>query len=201
MSSFRLSSSPILSLQVPAAPGQTTTAGVTVTERSRVTLCSVLARKGKTAQLIERVRTEFGVELPRTPRRVGGEGLAFIWAGPDQWLALGQGDDGKAFERQLRSTLAEAAALTDQSDGRTILRITGPGVREALAKGVHIDLHPNAFRPGDTAITAVAYINVHFWQVDDAPTFEVAVFRSFALAFWQWLAASAAEYGLETRAR
>jgi methylglutamate dehydrogenase subunit D len=31
-----------------------------------------------------------------------------------------------------------------------VLRITSPRVRDALAKGVAIDLHPRAFRPGDT---------------------------------------------------
>lgn len=88
--------------------------------------------------------------------------------------------------------------MTDQSDGRTILRIGGPRVRDALAKGIHIDLDPSAFKPGDTAITAVAYINVHFWQVDDRPTYDVAMFRSFSVAFWDWLSGAAAEYGLAT---
>ncbi|RYE86794.1 MAG: hypothetical protein EOP19_05950, partial [Hyphomicrobiales bacterium] len=32
--------------------------------------------------------------------------------------------------------------------------------------------------------------------VDAAPTFDVAVTRSYAASFWHWLEASAAEFGL-----
>ena len=60
-----------------------------------------------------------------------------------------------------------------------------------------IDLHPRAFKPGDTAVTCVAHIGVQLWQIDDAPTYEFAVARSLAQSFWHWLEASAAEYGLD----
>ena len=76
------------------------------------------------------------------------------------------------------------------------MRISGPRARDALAKGVHIDLHPSAFLPGDAAVTAVAYIGVHFWQVDAAPTYEFAMFRSFAVSFGEWLVDAAAEFGV-----
>jgi sarcosine oxidase subunit gamma len=70
-------------------------------------------------------------------------------------------------------------------------------VREALAKGVAIDLHPRAFKTADAAATLVSHVAVQLWQVDDAPTYELAVARGFALSFWHWLATSAAEFGLE----
>jgi sarcosine oxidase subunit gamma len=75
--------------------------------------------------------------------------------------------------------------------------VTGPLVRGALAKGVAVDLHPSAFKAGDTAATLVSHIPVHLWQIDDRPTYEFAVARSLAQSFWHWLEASAAEYGLE----
>ena len=59
-----------------------------------------------------------------------------------------------------------------------------------------IDLHPRVFKPGDTAVTTVAHMGVHFWQLDDAPTYEFAVFRSFGEAFWQWLVDASAEFGV-----
>jgi len=97
---------------------------------------------------------------------------------------------------ELRSSLGEAVYVIDQSDSRTIVRIRGPRARDALAKGVHIDLHPRAFQPRDVAMTAVAHVGVHFWQVDAAPTYEFVVFRSFAVAFWEWLVNAAAEFGV-----
>ena len=68
----------------------------------------------------------------------------------------------------------------DQSDGRTIVRISGASARDALAKGAFVDLHQSAFRPGDAAITTIGHIGVHFWQIDEVPTYECAMFRSFA---------------------
>jgi sarcosine oxidase subunit gamma len=170
--------------------------GVIATEVRNAGLALVTARKGQRAPLAETVRSTFGVALPDAPRRVAGHDIAFIWSGPDQWLAHMAPAPAAGMEAEL-TPLAGMAALVDQSHGRTVLRVTGPRVRDALAKGFPIDLHPRAFRTGDTAVTSVAHIGAQLWQVDDAPTYEIAVARGFALSFWHWLEASAAEYGLE----
>jgi heterotetrameric sarcosine oxidase gamma subunit len=97
--------------------------------------------------------------------------------------------------------LAEAfcglAFIVDQSHARALLRVTGPRARDTLEKGLAIDLHPRAFATGFAAATSVAHIPVLLWQVDDRPTYEFAVPRSYALSFWHWLEASAVAYGLE----
>ena len=74
--------------------------------------------------------------------------------------------------------------------------MSGARARDALAKGIPVDLHPGAFGPGDAAITTVAYIGVALWQVDDAPTYEFIVPRSYFIAFHEWLIAAAAEFGV-----
>jgi hypothetical protein len=43
-------------------------------------------------------------------------------------------------------------------------------VRDVLAKGVPLDLHPRSFRTGDVASTLVAYIGVQIQQLDERPT-------------------------------
>ncbi len=173
--------------------------GVIITERTNVAICSVLARKDTQAQLAKIVHKTFDLALPATPRYAAGNAIAFAWAGPSQWLALKDGNDDGAFAQSLRSTLGSVAAVMDQSDGRTILRISGQRARDALAKGILIDLHPSAFGPGHTAITTVAYIGVHFWQIDAVPTYDFAVFRSFAIAFAEWLIDAAAEFGVAVK--
>lgn len=199
MSSFKLAPAATLGSWTIAKGDRTGHPGVVITERANVSLCSVIARKGAGALIADRVRAELGVELPRTPRTSGPGAIEFIWAGPNQWLALSEGNDGRALEQRLRALLGPVASLTDQSDGRSVLRVAGHRARDAMAKGVHIDLHRRAFKPGDAAITAVAYVNVHFWQVDEAPTYDVAVFRSFAVAFCEWLAVAAAEFGVSAK--
>jgi sarcosine oxidase subunit gamma len=169
--------------------------GVIARERSNVALFNILARKGADERLAERAHQEFGIELPETPRCVTKGPVTLIWSGAKQWLAMAEGPEGIALGQRLRTTLVGVASIMDQSDGRSLIRISGPRARDTLAKGVHIDLHPSVFRASCTAITVVSYINVQFWQVDETPTYELAMFRSFAAAFWEWLADSAAEYG------
>ena len=100
-------------------------------------------------------------------------------------------------ETRLAPVFAGLASVAEQSDGRTVLRIAGPKARDVLAKGLPIDLHPRVFRPGDTALTVAALIGVQIWQTNEAPTYELAVFRGFARSFWNFLTESAAEYGCE----
>ena len=119
---------------------------------------------------------------------VGARPAAFLECCKQDPLAVGQ---PRAF-----SQLRDLASISDQSDGRVIIRVGGARAREALAKGVPVDLHPDAFRPGDAAVTTVAYIGVALWQVDDAPTYEFSVPRSYVTAFHEWLTAAAAEFGV-----
>jgi sarcosine oxidase subunit gamma len=155
-----------------------------------------VARKGAEARLSDRVRQVFELELPKTPLHASSAAIAFAWAGPSQWLALAERVEAPAFELRLRSSLAGDASVIDQSDGRTIFRISGPYARKALSKGIHIDLHPRTFKPGCVAITAVSNIITHFWQTDAAPTYEFAVFRSFAGSFCEWILDAAAEFNV-----
>jgi sarcosine oxidase subunit gamma len=142
-------------------------------------------------------RAAFGVALPLTPRRVAIGPLAFIWAGPERWLVLAEDRSSEELARDLATVFAGIAAIAEQGDGRAIIRVSGPRARDVLAKILTLDFHPRAFRPGDTAVTGAAHIEVQIWQVGDEPSYEIAVFRGFAGSFWHWLVASAAEYGYE----
>lgn len=174
--------------------------GLILCERTELSLATLIARKGQAQALAELVKSAYGIDLPSTPRFAGGQlpdgrFLIFVWAGFEQWLALAEG--AQDFERELMLGLGKRALITDQSDGRAVLRLRGPKAREVLAKGIAIDLHPRAFKPGDVALTVAAHIGVQLWQVDDTPTYEIAVARSLAKSLWAWLSASAAEYGYE----
>ena len=174
--------------------------GVTICERANVTLISVIARRDESEALAALVRSAYGIELPGIPRRSGGpmpdgRELSFIWAGPGQWLAYAEGMTGLAGE--LETALGKRAMIVEQSDGRCVVHITGPKARAILAKGIGLDLDPRAFKPGDVALTLATHIAVQLWQIDDRPSYEIALFRSLAGSFWHWLSASAAEFGYE----
>jgi heterotetrameric sarcosine oxidase gamma subunit len=184
-----------------ARPASAQATGVRIELRTDLALATVLVRIGQCESLAQRVRESFDLELPTSPRRSGTGAIAFAWAGPGHWLASSAGETPQAFELRLRSRLSPSAAICGQSDGRTVFRVAGPNARAALAKGISIDLHPSAFEPGDAAVTAVGQIGVHLWQIDSAPTYEIAVFRSFAPAFWQWLNQALSEFGVEVVVR
>ena len=103
----------------------------------------------------------------------------------------------EALARDLAQRLKGLASISDQSGGRTVLRLSGPSARDVLAKGLPIDLHPRSFAPGGAATSTISLMGVQLWQMDDAPTYDIALFRSVSASFWRWLTASAAEFGYE----
>jgi len=191
---------PLSGLESVLAPGRygapDGARGVSLTPHAGLALASIMVRAGKTSELTKRVEDIFGVTLPLTPKRVDTGTIAFVWAGPGQWLAMAEHTDGHTFAQMLQRDLKGRASVIDQSDGRTVLRVGGPKARDAFAKGISLDLHPSVFRTDDTALTLAGHINVHIWQVDEAPTYEIVVFRSFAAALCGWLKEAAAEFGV-----
>jgi len=98
---------------------------------------------------------------------------------------------------ELTAELGQLAAVTDQTDARAVLKLHGPRVRDVLAKGCPVDLHPRAFRRGDTALTTIGGIGTQIWWADVDEAFHLAVPRSMAGSFWSWLVPSAQEFGVE----
>jgi methylglutamate dehydrogenase subunit D len=158
-----------------------------ITERSALALASVMARKGvDAAALTERL----GLAPPEGPQVSRDLAMTLIGVGPGAWLAIGErGPAGWA--AGLGERLAGIASVTDQSSGYVIFRLSGEGAGALLQKGAFIDLDPVAFACGVAATTVIAHIGVILWKADDAPTFDVALFRSFAGSFRDWIAANA----------
>lgn len=172
--------------------------GLSLSLRTGLALASVVARKGSAPALAVCVREAFAIDLPVMPRRAAEGPLAFAWCGPERWLAVMENEDGPTLEFRLRSAFRDLACVSDQSDGRLVLRIAGRSARDVLAKAVPIDFHPRSFAPGSTALTLAGHISVQIWQIDDAPTYDVVVLRSYAADLWQWLVAAGSEFGVAT---
>jgi methylglutamate dehydrogenase subunit D len=189
-----LSRSPLAGVARPGQYGQPGEAGLVVQERTGLQIISLAARRGQGAALVAAVRTAWGLDLPMTPRRIGDGRLAFLWSGRAQWLAIAE--DAGDLESGLGERLGGLASLTDQSDGRSVLRLSGPRARDTLAKGLAIDLHPRAFAPGGTALTLAGHIGVQIWQLDEAPSYEIAVARGYAGSLLGWLLPAGEEFGI-----
>jgi sarcosine oxidase subunit gamma len=169
--------------------------------RTGLALATVMVRKGRADELARRVRERFALDLPTRPCRAVAGAVAFAWAGPDRWLVAAPEEAAPAFVMQLQTALSDLCAVSAQSDGRIVIAVSGPAARAALAKLLPIDLHPRAFAPGDTALTAAGQIGVQIWQLDAPadtdPAYELVVFRSYAAALWHGLVDVAAEFNAQ----
>jgi methylglutamate dehydrogenase subunit D len=177
--------------------------GVIINEVIAAGLASIVARRDRSAALAEAVGSAFGMNLPLAGRWAQGDrlcGLSLVWSGPGQWLACRIPAPADGMEDYLRAAVGSLAAIVDQSHAGMLLNATGRRIRDALAKGLPIDLDPRAFGIGHAAVTAVAHVGVHLWQINELPTYRLLVPRSYAGSFWHWLSASADEYGLEVDA-
>jgi len=172
-------------------------AGVIISELTGLGLATVACRKGQAPALNTTVQKSYGVELPASSRVAQGPKVTFIGYGPGQWLAVSESLANEALAGDLAARLKGLASISDQSGGRTIFRISGPRARDALAKGLPIDLDPRAFPPGSAATSAISHIGVQLWQTDDTRGYDLAIFRSLTESLWRWLTASAAEFGYE----
>lgn len=173
--------------------------GVVIRELTDFSLASVLARRGRSAEAAAAAEQAFGVRLPDGPRLATGYGMSFIGTGPGQWLALSPGCD-EGVETLLGGALGDSVSVFDQSDSRVMLELRGPRVRDVLAKGVTLDLHPRAFATGQAAVTTVAHLAVHLWQAGDEPLYRLLGVRTYFESLWHWLAAASAEYGAQVLA-
>jgi heterotetrameric sarcosine oxidase gamma subunit len=153
--------------------------GVTFSVRHPMSIVTVIARAG---------------QGEATAAALKGHGAQ--WAGPDQYFVLAEGRGEGALYRELKATLSGLASVADQSHGRVIIRIAGPKARAVLAKGTPVDLHPDEFPAGKSALTQMAHVGVHLTRVA-ADAYDLSVFRGFSESFWEWLAGQAGEFGYQ----
>jgi heterotetrameric sarcosine oxidase gamma subunit len=168
--------------------------GLRAAAREGLGLATIIGSREDNEALARRISDVLGIDVPTTPRVSTGREAALVWAGPAQWLLVAEGRD---LLSRIVGGLAGFAAVSDQSDARALIRFSGPRVRDVLAKGCPIDLHPRRFGPGDAAVTSIAHMGVQLWQIEDTPSYDLAVARSMAASFWSWFHVSAAEHGYE----
>ncbi|MCP3463537.1 sarcosine oxidase subunit gamma [Bradyrhizobium sp. CCGUVB23] len=166
--------------------------GVVVEQLDNVVLAIVTARTGKEHAVRTILAEYLGLAVPATSKVARGMTGSVIGLKPGSWMIV---LPKLRLDPVLEEKFSGIAAVTEQSDSRVLLRVRGRYVRDALAKGVTIDLHPRAMCVGDAAVTAVAQIVVHIWMTDEEPIYELAIPRSMARSFWDWFACSSAEYG------
>lgn len=198
MSSSLTSLSALHSLATPGRFGKTEgEAGVTIAERANLGLATLEVRKGQEDGLNTSVRETYGVDLPDGATVAKGKDVYFIGTGPGQWFAVSEAFQNEALAEALAKRLKGQASISDQSSGRAVLRVSGPRVRDVLAKGLAVDLDPRVFGPGSAVTSTISHMGVLVWRAGAAEEYDIALFRSVAESFCRWLTVSAAAYGYD----
>jgi sarcosine oxidase subunit gamma len=147
---------------------------------------------------LKAVEVALEVVPPLDPNTVAeGPEIAALWLGPNEWLVLTPRYQQHKIAAALRSSLGDLfAAVTDVSGAQTVINIRGPRARDVLSKGCALDLHPRVFGPGHCAQTNLAKATAIIRQLDESPSYDIVVRRSFADYLARWLTDAAREYGL-----
>ncbi|WPZ32590.1 sarcosine oxidase subunit gamma family protein [Thalassobaculum sp. OXR-137] len=133
--------------------------------------------------------------LPAPGRAVSVDGLRLLSLAPGRWMALSAGTQD--LMGMLRERCAGAgAALVDQSHGRATLRVSGARVREVLAGGTGIDLHPRAFAEDRVVSTALYHVPVTIDRRLGTATFDLHLPRGYARSLAERLIATGRQYGV-----
>ncbi|MEJ6397777.1 sarcosine oxidase subunit gamma [Yoonia sp. 208BN28-4] len=131
------------------------------------TITSVAPFKGQATAVSKALKSAVGVSFPKPNRSTSAADTRAIWAGLG--VALICGPDAPRLD---------GAAVTDQSDGWAIVRLSGDSAEDVLARLVPIDLRKQVFPSGQTARTMLAHMSVSVTRIDDS--FEVMAMRSMA---------------------
>jgi heterotetrameric sarcosine oxidase gamma subunit len=99
--------------------------------------------------------------------------------GPGEWLAVSETLGAESLARDFAMLDGERLSFFEQSDGRTLLRLSGPNVRRILAKCVPVDLHPDVFAEGHSGTMLCCHVSANVTRTGPN-SFEIAVMRSFA---------------------
>jgi methylglutamate dehydrogenase subunit D len=149
--------------------------------------------------LAEAARPLLGADLPAKIGEVAAAGARqLLKIGPEQVWILGPEPDDLAGPLQA-AIPPTTGAVTPLSHSRTRIFVEGEAARDLLAKGIPLDLHADAFRPGQFALTGLHHTPVLLLRSAE-DRYEIFAMRTFALSVWEWLTDAALPLGYEVAA-
>jgi heterotetrameric sarcosine oxidase gamma subunit len=141
--------------------------GLELAEVPQAQIFSVAPFKGQERAVSAKLKDQIGMGLSAPNRTTGKGAQAVQWFGHGVWLVTADVD------------LNGLAAVTNQSDGWAIVRISGAGVENVLARLVPVDLRAAVFKNGHTARTMLGHMTVSVTRTG-ANAFEILAMRSMA---------------------
>ena len=144
------------------------------------------------------VKSVIGCAFPAAANRFSSAGERHVvWLGPDEFLIICEAGKDAELASTLESTLkTQHCAVTNITDALAAFHLKGTAVRQVLAKGCAIDLHPGSFTSGDAAQTLLSHAAVTMLAVAENELIVICR-TSFAPYLHDWLLDAALEYGFK----
>ena len=121
----------------------------------------------------------FQLDLPISRASLGPRLAARL--GPNEWLLIVEDGKTEAIEAEIAAALGERFhALVDISHRNIGLSVRGAQAADILNAGCPLDLAQAAFPTGFATRTLLGKAEIVLIRADDAPTFRVECWRSFA---------------------
>ena len=146
---------------------------ITLSEVGPGSMTSLAAYNGQGVALSKALKEAHGMTMPNMGKTTGKADARALWFGQGVVLLMGPAP---------APILSEHAAVTDQSDAWTVVRLEGEGAVEVLARLTPLDLCVSEFRRGHTARTEVAHMAASVTHIGKN-SYQIMVFRSFCTIF------------------
>ncbi len=122
--------------------------------------------------------TLLGMESTLAPNAFVSNGASTLfWLGPNERLIYTDSDP-ETIASQWRDQVGTGAV--DVSDYSTVLRLSGPKVRDVIVSGAPFDVHPDEFKVGQCAQTRFGNASILLSNHAETPVFQMQVRWSFA---------------------
>lgn len=141
--------------------------GASLSEVAPEAITSIAPYNGAEVAVSQALEAATGLRLPRPGETLGDSAARVVWTGRGQAMFFGPhpGD------------FTDQAAMTDQSDAWTVLRLEGPAARDVLARLTPVDLRPSVFAKGQSVRSELGHMMVSI-SCTGKETFEIMVMRS-----------------------
>lgn len=164
--------------------------GTRIEELADVTQRQIFARNGQSDALAKAVAGFLKQKKPLGPLQGAERGGVFVCAvGPREYWVAAQGRSAAKAVQELEKAVDALASVFDQSDGRFVIRLSGPGADGVLACGTSLDLQDPTLPAKWGTHTQIEHIPALVLRraSNGTAVFDVSVPRSYAGSFVAWL--------------
>ena len=164
-----------------------------ITEIKDVSIFQIV--KFKNSKIENKIEVD-NLPLPSSLKSSSNSNTRILWLGPNNWLVISSILDLLITEKKKFDE--QDFAITDISQSRAVLQISGVNAKNVLKKGSPINFNENMFKPNNCVNTTYNGINILIDYLDDQPfCFNLYALRSFGGSFYHSITDSSLEYGYE----